>query len=63
MTAMTPAWADRSWNPAKCLTAPLRYRKPARIAVTGDLFHEDVPDQFIVDVFGIEFEYAEVPRG
>ena len=37
------------------LDAPLRWRKPARIFVNSmsDLFHEDVPDEFIAAVFGI----------
>lgn len=37
------------------LLEPLSWRKPQRIFVNSmsDLFHEDVPDQFIVDVFGI----------
>ncbi len=37
------------------LLEPLAWQTPARIFVNSmsDLFHEDVPDQFIVDVFGI----------
>lgn len=37
------------------LDAPLRWRKPSRIFVNSmsDLFHEDVPDEFIAAVFGI----------
>ncbi len=37
------------------LEQPLRWRKPRRVFVAsmGDLFHEDVPDEFIVVVFGI----------
>lgn len=30
---------------------PLRWRKPYHIRVSSDLFHEDVPDLFIADVF------------
>jgi protein gp37 len=35
------------------ITAPMRLKKPARIGVQfmGDLFHEDVPDEFIMRVF------------
>lgn len=35
------------------IDAPLRLRKPARIGVQfmGDLFHEDVPDEFIESIF------------
>ena len=34
---------------------PLRWRKPKRVFLTsmGDLFHEDVPDEFIDQVFGV----------
>lgn len=37
------------------LDQPLRWRKPGRVFVcpTGDLFHDDVPDEFIDQVFGI----------
>lgn len=37
------------------LDQPLRWRKPRRVFVNSmsDLFHESVPDQFIVDIFGI----------
>lgn len=37
------------------LDQPLRWRKPRKIFVNSmsDLFHESVPDQFIVDVFGM----------
>jgi protein gp37 len=37
------------------LTRPCRWRKPRMVFVCsmGDLFHEDVPDAFIRDVFGI----------
>ena len=37
------------------LDEPLRWRKPSRVFVVsmGDLFHEDVPDQYIDDVFSI----------
>lgn len=34
---------------------PLRWKKPARVFVNSmsDLFHDDVPDQFICDVFDV----------
>lgn len=37
------------------LDAPLRWRKPARVFVNSmsDLFHEDVPDSFIDQVFAV----------
>lgn len=37
------------------LDAPLRWRKPSRIFVNSmsDLFHEDIPDEFIAAVFGV----------
>lgn len=37
------------------LDMPLRWRSPKRVFVNSmsDLFHKDIPDQFITDVFGI----------
>lgn len=37
------------------LQEPLRWRSPQKVAVVlgGDLFHEDVPDTFIVSVFAV----------
>lgn len=37
------------------LTEPLRWRKPSRVFVCsmGDLFHEDVPDEFIDKVMSV----------
>ena len=37
------------------LEQPLRWRRPRRVFVCsmGDLFHEQVPDEFICDVFGV----------
>jgi protein gp37 len=37
------------------LTLPLRWKKPSTIFVNSmsDLFHEDVPEAFIIDTFGI----------
>lgn len=44
-------WPDR-------LTLPRRWKKPRRIFVSSmsDLFHKDVPDQFILEVFATMFE-------
>lgn len=43
------------------LTIPLRWKKPRMIFVNSmsDLFHEEVPDEFIVSVFKV---MAEAPR-
>ena len=37
------------------LEAPLHWRKPRRVFVNSmsDLFHEDVPDEFILQVFDV----------
>jgi protein gp37 len=37
------------------LGAPMRWRKPARVFVNSmsDLFHDDIPDRFIADVFAV----------
>lgn len=49
----------RAFTDVRChldtLKQPLHWKKPRKIFVCprGDLFHEDVPDQFIADVFGI----------
>lgn len=52
-------WGDREFSSVQChenrLTDPLRWRKPRRVFVDsmGDLFHEDVPDAFIDQVFAV----------
>ena len=48
------AFTDVRCHPER-LDQPLRWRKPRRIFVNSmsDLFHEDVPDQFIFYVFTI----------
>lgn len=49
----------QSFTDVRChqekLEQPLHWKKPRKIFVCprGDLFHPDVPDQFIADVFGI----------
>jgi protein gp37 len=52
-------WKGRAFTDVRChperLDAPLRGRTPRRVFVNSmsDLFHPDVPDQFIIDVFGV----------
>ncbi len=52
-------WGERKFTDVQChedrLDAPLRWRKPSRIFVNSmsDLFHEDVPDEFIMEVFNV----------
>ena len=49
-------WTGRmALAPEHILTQPLRWRRPRRIFVNsmGDLFHEDVPDEWIDRVFAI----------
>jgi protein gp37 len=51
-----PVWTGKlALAPAHILTQPLRWKKPRTIFVNsmGDLFHEDVPDEWIVEVFTI----------
>jgi len=51
--------APRAFTDVRChperLEAPLHWRTPRRIFVNSmsDLFHDDVPDRFIADVFGV----------
>ena len=44
---------QRDGNAAHAIDAPLRYLKPSNVRVTVDLFHDDVPDDFIAQVFGV----------
>jgi protein gp37 len=48
-------WAGRVNMLTERLTMPLRWKKPRRIYVTllGDLFHEQVTDEFIARVFAV----------
>lgn len=55
-------WTDATWDPIRgcsivpeLLDQPLRWRRPRRIFVNSmsDLFHEDVPDDFIDQVFAV----------
>lgn len=51
------AFTDVKCHPEK-LDIPLRWTKPRRVFVNSmsDLFHESVPDSFIIDVFNIMYE-------
>lgn len=53
-TAHGPVWTGKVRLVPELLDWPLRKRKPLRIFVNSmsDLFHEDVPDEFIAKVFG-----------
>ena len=52
-------WGDRKFTDVQChedrLDQPLRWKRPRRIFVNSmsDLFHLDVPDEFIDKVFGV----------
>ncbi|MCC6224720.1 MAG: DUF5131 family protein [Thermoleophilia bacterium] len=47
-------WTDATWNPV-LLDQPLRWSRPRRIFVNSqsDLFHPDVPDTFIDQIFSV----------
>lgn len=50
-----PRWTGKIRLVPEVLDAPLHWTQPRRIFVNSmsDLFHEDVPDEFIVAVFGV----------
>jgi protein gp37 len=51
-----PVWTGKvALAPDHILTAPLRWKKPRKIFVNsmGDVFHEDVPDEWIDKVFAV----------
>ncbi len=53
MTAHGPVWTGAVRTVPELLDQPLRWRRPRRIFVNSmsDLFHEDVPDEFVDQVF------------
>lgn len=55
MTSKGPRWTGRFKFVEEALMAPLRWKKPARVFVNSmsDLFHEDVPDEWIDPIFGV----------
>ena len=53
-------WTDATWGlspaaPKSALDQPLRWKRPRRIFVNSmsDLFHKDVPDEYIARVFAV----------
>lgn len=54
-TSQGAKWTGKVRLVPEALDQPLRWRKPRRIFVNSmsDLFHEDVPDDFILQVFDI----------
>jgi protein gp37 len=50
-----PVWTGSVRTVEELLDAPLRWKKPSMIFVNSmsDLFHDDVPDDFIVQVFDV----------
>ena len=50
-----PRWTGKVRLVPDLLNAPMRWKKPCRIFVNSmsDLFHEDVPEEFITAVFGV----------
>lgn len=55
MTSHGVAWTGVVRTVPEMLEAPLHWSKPARIFVNSmsDLFHEDVPDEFLPEVFAV----------
>lgn len=54
-TSKGPRWTGEVRLLPERLSEPLRWRKPRRVFVDSmsDLFHEDVPDEYIAAVFGV----------
>lgn len=50
-----PVWTGEVRTVPEALAEPLRWRKPSRVFVNSmsDLFHKDVPNEFIAAVFGV----------
>lgn len=45
---------DRKWSADDVtINLPLRWRKPSRVRVSADMFHESVPDEWIDRVFAV----------
>lgn len=59
MTKLVPAYAGREFTDVRThedrLTQPMRWKRPRMIFVNSmsDLFHQDVPDEFLPDVFAV----------
>lgn len=55
MTPQGPRWTGKVALVPEKLMEPLRWKKPRRVFVNSmsDLFHEDLPEQAIIDVFGV----------
>ena len=55
MTSHGPVWTGKIRTVPELLDQPLRWRRPRRIFVNSmsDLFHEDIPDDFIDRVFAV----------
>ena len=54
----TIQWCEKAWNPVTGCTKdrllePLSWRKPARVFVKSDIFHDDAPFEFIDEVFAV----------
>lgn len=54
-TKAGPQWTGKIVTVEEALTEPLSWKKPRRVFVNSmsDLFHEDVPDEFIDRVFAV----------
>ncbi len=54
-TARGPVWSGKIRCVPALLDVPMRWRKPAKIFVNSmsDLFHEDVPEDFLDQVFAV----------
>ncbi len=55
LTPTGPKWTGKVMTVPDLLDKPLRWKKPRRIFVNSmsDLFHKDVPHEFILDVFDV----------
>lgn len=65
LTKAGPVWTGEVRLNEEWLTQPLRWRQPRMIFVCahGDLFHENVPDEWIDRVFAIMALCADFGRG